>query len=234
MWLRNMPVFHRSNGQMRDRQTRVVPTVSDCSLPPWRDLTSSVWNRSMIWCLPVALTHCVRGVEVGADLLSLDLEQDCVLPSWDSSSPEKPGQPYDEPTCVWWRIQHFPPAETKPQAPVWERHKASFTSRSGSWCHETEQWCVLQWTCAEEGCCRWLWGCCASTPRWSCRYSHTTRGGDVSGVCFPPWRWAPPSRGSGSNMSSPLDPDTRGGGSIQQKYLHRTVKILHYKLKFCI
>lgn len=76
------------------------------------------------------LQSAVRAVEADADLWSLGSEQDCVLPSRDSSFPEQPAPPYDEPACVWWRIQRFPPAETKPRAPVWERNKASFTSTS--------------------------------------------------------------------------------------------------------
>lgn len=76
------------------------------------------------------LQSAVRAVEADADLRSLGSEQDCVLPSRDSSFPEKPALPYDEPACVWWRIQRFPPAETKPRAPVWERDETSFTSTS--------------------------------------------------------------------------------------------------------
>lgn len=72
----------------------------------------------------------VRVVVADADLPSLGSGQDCVLPSRDSSFPERPGLPYGEPACVWWKIQRFPPAETKPRAPVWERNKTLFTSTS--------------------------------------------------------------------------------------------------------
>lgn len=42
----------------------------------------------------------VRGVGADAALLSLHSELDCVWTLWDSSSPERPEQPYGGPACV--------------------------------------------------------------------------------------------------------------------------------------
>lgn len=98
----------------------------DCSFKAAASLLNplcSVWSRSFIWILVL----WVRGGGADADLLSPGSEPGCVLPSRDSSSPEKPARPYGEPACEWWRNQRFPPAETEPPAPAWERNTFTCT-----------------------------------------------------------------------------------------------------------
>lgn len=167
----------------------------------------------------------VREVGADADLLSLHWELDCASTLWDSSYPERPEQPSGEPACAWWRTPSFPPAETKSRAPAWEEKHArhhpfihpKLPSDTRSSLTNVHLWVRLscfgdaptveQRTCAEGGRCPRPWGCRASTPHWSCRCSHMTRGGDAWGVCSPPSRWGPPTRGSGSSRSSPLAPE---------------------------